>query len=815
MVVSPGKGSSFLAEIVDQGIFSVKESYLASFCGEVELNSNRFWVKLWKASLHERLKIFLWRMMVGIIPVNQVISSRTGRGNSDCPLCESEEESALHRFKDCEATKALAFMGVWGCRLEGWSITSIRELISFCVDPPGDVLINGLEKETLTIGLACLFYYTWNYRNEVVYGGKRSLIGFANLLSERIAEFSSARTSGDATIGHAEGMKENWKPPPKNWLKANTDAAFKDGNAAFALVLRDEQGRVLFLASKIDRVSNATEAEVCGGGGGGVARFWTLVCFSCLLVVLKTVYTTSSDENDAISTTFILTLLNSLLKTVYTTSSDENDAISTTFILTLLNSCILKQQYLYPSSPTPGIRTRTPQSFAELSELDSTKRTHQARFDLRKLEHERQDDACINGLPDDILVRILCLRSLEEAIRTAILSRRWKNLWMNVPKLEISWRNDPYVFRPHEMSEVKAKVNFVNDVMKLHERTTASLEELTICLPLDSKYSDHINKWVAAVKRRQLRGVIKTAPPSSIGLYWLKDLYLRGVNVVDKVIECLFSNSPFIERFCLHYSQKLHKLEIADAPNLKLIFCDHLEHFQISAPNLNAIMLSVRGCPVHLNLYAPSLCHAALRTVHSLMNICGYNMFDYLVKMLLQFCQVNKTLTIGFTSDVAITICETFDFSHQLPELSTVEHLQLNSSLFALYAPFLQKLSIKVMHIRDTVSSRHMELQCLDKDGAEKVKALANAKWQYYSHQHLKEVELIDFIGSRNELEIVLFVLEIAALVETVVIRICRPQSFWLQENILRYKENQRETHHTHSAELLKTLIRPEINVII
>ncbi|KAF3436769.1 hypothetical protein FNV43_RR19522 [Rhamnella rubrinervis] len=50
---------------------------------------------------------------------------------------------------------------------------------------------------------------------------------------------------------------------------------------------------------------------------------------------------------------------------------------------------------------------------------------------------------------------------------------------------------------------------------------------------------------------------------------------------------------------------------------------------------------------------------------------------------------------------------------------------------------------------------------------AEKVKALANAKWQYYSHQHLKEVELIDFIGSRNELEIVLFVLEIAASVET------------------------------------------------
>ncbi|KAF3437394.1 hypothetical protein FNV43_RR20147 [Rhamnella rubrinervis] len=435
---------------------------------------------------------------------------------------------------------------------------------------------------------------------------------------------------------------------------------------------------------------------------------------------------------------------------------------------------------------------------------------------VREGERGGEDDACINDLPDEILVWILCFLSLEEAIRTTILSRRWKNLWMNMPKLEISWRNNPYDFRPHEMSEVKAKVNFVNGLVKLHETTTTRMEELTICLPLDSLYSDDIDKWVEFSSEKQVKKLkldfdvedmrsflfrmkditsyyCFLAPPSAIRLYWLKDLYLSGVNVVDKAIECLFSNSPFIERFCLNYSQKLHKVEVADAPNLKyleIIFCDHLQHLHISAPNLNTIILSVRGCLVHLNLYAPSLRHAAFRTLHSFMNVCRYNMFDYLLKMLPQFCQVNKTLAIGFSSDVATTICQTFDFSHQLPELSNVEHLQIeifspcpiwfyigSQRLHHLWtcalvktAPFLQKLSIKVVHIREKVKNRQMEFQCLDKDGAEKVKALANAKWQYYSHQHLKEVELIDFIGSRNELEIVLFVLEIAASVETVVI---------------------------------------------
>ncbi|KAF3437928.1 hypothetical protein FNV43_RR20684 [Rhamnella rubrinervis] len=62
--------------------------------------------------------------------------------------------------------------------------------------------------------------------------------------------------------GLAKELKESWRSPMKNWLKANTDAAFKDGNAAFGIILRDEQGRVLFLASKLSRASNAAETSL-------------------------------------------------------------------------------------------------------------------------------------------------------------------------------------------------------------------------------------------------------------------------------------------------------------------------------------------------------------------------------------------------------------------------------------------------------------------------------------------------------------------------------------------------------------------------
>ncbi|KAF3445966.1 hypothetical protein FNV43_RR11143 [Rhamnella rubrinervis] len=46
-----------------------------------------------------------------------------------------------------------------------------------------------------------------------------------------------------------------------NWLKANVGDHLKM-EAAFAIVVRDEYGRVRFLASKLERVASASEAEL-------------------------------------------------------------------------------------------------------------------------------------------------------------------------------------------------------------------------------------------------------------------------------------------------------------------------------------------------------------------------------------------------------------------------------------------------------------------------------------------------------------------------------------------------------------------------
>ncbi|KAF3446981.1 hypothetical protein FNV43_RR12161 [Rhamnella rubrinervis] len=97
--------------------------------------------------------------------------------------------------------------------------------------------------------------------NEVVHTGQRKLLDFAFSLRDRLADFLGAMQKCPKAL-RQKGWKELWKAPSSNWLKANVDASFKDGSSAFAIVVRDEYGRVRFLASKLERVASASEAEL-------------------------------------------------------------------------------------------------------------------------------------------------------------------------------------------------------------------------------------------------------------------------------------------------------------------------------------------------------------------------------------------------------------------------------------------------------------------------------------------------------------------------------------------------------------------------
>ena len=81
-----------------KGKFSIKLVFFVSQDPVEQSQPNIQWKPFWKLQLHERLKMLVWRIANDILPTNLNFCMRVGFGNPICPLCHSEEESALHLF---------------------------------------------------------------------------------------------------------------------------------------------------------------------------------------------------------------------------------------------------------------------------------------------------------------------------------------------------------------------------------------------------------------------------------------------------------------------------------------------------------------------------------------------------------------------------------------------------------------------------------------------------------------------------------------------------------------------------------------------
>ena len=57
---------------------------------------------------------------------------------------------------------------------------------------------------------------------------------------------------------------------------------------------------------------------------------------------------------------------------------------------------------------------------------------------FRKKQNANKSGKGINNLPDPILQHILSYLSTKEAVRTSILSKRWKYLWTSIPKIDFN-----------------------------------------------------------------------------------------------------------------------------------------------------------------------------------------------------------------------------------------------------------------------------------------------------------------------------------------------------------------------------------------
>ncbi|PON37132.1 F-box domain containing protein [Parasponia andersonii] len=447
----------------------------------------------------------------------------------------------------------------------------------------------------------------------------------------------------------------------------------------------------------------------------------------------------------------------------------------------------------------------------------------------------------ISKLPDEILVSILSCLSLRDAARTSVLSRRWENLWTLISRrLDFDWSStmeDLRWLRKERSRERSRYANWVNRVLGNHR--ASKLEELRICFDIDNGYFRDIDNWVEFAARKEVKkldlgfpgrwGGVLRDPYAFLGLdgiailaknkgqkwnsvfFSLTDLTLSFVSVKDEVVQYFLANCPNLVSLCVKGSNVSVNLEIADPflklKSLKILECPNMKRVKVSAPDLVSfgyhgplIDVPFEDVPLLSEVYFGG--ENTISLVDHCQQLFGYFSMLKILKLDMSFSVFNSVAR---------------NFETQFPALSNLEQLELSTMAFGNQsllwpflmikaAPFLHRFSMQMLF--KSYEELYARNQLTIEDQLKELKEAIS-----FSHQCLKEVELIGFTGCKNTVEFWLWLLEIAVSLEKVTIDVCHPS---LEERPwLDVQTGDLDTARDRVRELAKTTYHHAIDIVV
>uniref|UniRef100_A0A803NV61 Reverse transcriptase domain-containing protein n=1 Tax=Cannabis sativa TaxID=3483 RepID=A0A803NV61_CANSA len=147
------------------GSFSISQAYLSRIKPRLGIGSN-VWKEIWKAPVHERVKLFLWKVCKDILPCGSCL--RTVFGNeSHCVLCNDGEDSLPHLFFLCPFARACWFSSPFGIRSERLLFSITLDMVNWILHPSPSVYPGTSGEPSLSQFAAYICFSLWNSRNHV------------------------------------------------------------------------------------------------------------------------------------------------------------------------------------------------------------------------------------------------------------------------------------------------------------------------------------------------------------------------------------------------------------------------------------------------------------------------------------------------------------------------------------------------------------------------------------------------------------------------------------------------------------------------
>ncbi|KAF4375054.1 hypothetical protein F8388_017200 [Cannabis sativa] len=246
------------------GKFSLKAAYWS-------LNSSRFEQKddlsskIWKLRVHERVKLFLWKLCHDVLPFGSKLQSIFGNPPGVCMFCGHDEgDTVKHFISYCPVTRSLWFASRWCIRLEALQSSNGREVVSWLFNPPFLNAMPQAEARDFSVYGALLYYKLWNLRNDMFHRGvPLQLDKVIRQIGESFVEsISLADGLAEPMGGSSVSGAVHWGSPRREKVKGFVDCALGKDVGSVAAVFYDNSGTLIGFGAKKVHVKSAFQGEL-------------------------------------------------------------------------------------------------------------------------------------------------------------------------------------------------------------------------------------------------------------------------------------------------------------------------------------------------------------------------------------------------------------------------------------------------------------------------------------------------------------------------------------------------------------------------
>ncbi|CAH9070740.1 unnamed protein product [Cuscuta epithymum] len=142
-----------------KGQYIVRSCY-RKLVGNVQPRGWVGWTAVWRFRVPPKVKVFIWQLVSGILPMAEFLKRRHIPITGSCPICSRGEESTNHLFLECQTSKE-----VWkaACYISLLQVSPFEEWLQ--------QVFSRLDEEGIS-KVIMLLWSIWKSRNGIVWRGE-------------------------------------------------------------------------------------------------------------------------------------------------------------------------------------------------------------------------------------------------------------------------------------------------------------------------------------------------------------------------------------------------------------------------------------------------------------------------------------------------------------------------------------------------------------------------------------------------------------------------------------------------------------------